>query len=80
MVHEHEELGVTAAHLRGPAVVLPVRKGCTNKIQFATRAEAVASFVRGSKKLPHLSPYRCKHCFLWHGTSGGMQHPGINSK
>ena len=71
---------MTAAHIRGPAVVVPVQRGCTNKIQFATRAEAMASIVRGAKKLPHLKPYRCRHCGHWHGTSGGRQHPGINAK
>ena len=71
---------MSAAHLRGPAVTVPVRRGCTNKIQFATRAEAVASIVRGAKKLPHLKPYKCRHCSYWHATSGGKSHPGVDSK
>jgi len=57
---------VTAAHLLGPAVARPmIRKGCTDKLVFASRAEAM---IR-AKISGNLHPYRCANCDQWHNTS-----------
>ena len=57
------------AHLRGPQVFLDRLSGCTGKVGYVSRKDALhAADERGGVKL---TTYVCPHCGHWHLTSRG---------
>jgi hypothetical protein len=75
---------MTAAHLKGPPVEqAPLVRGCSTKIFYLTRKEAMSQINRRgaassatAAKIATSRPYHCRHCNRWHVTTG-RKWPGV---
>ncbi len=68
------------AHLRGPNVEVSAKRGCTDKIIYATAREARTAMKRHDRKNASAGkPYHCPHCGQWHITTG-RSWPGVGGK